>query len=252
VGRGKLGVEGNSLAEVGGGPLIVSAVTLEGSDLFVGGTTGNDVITVKPVDNIGTVDVVINGQDQGTFVPTGQIVVYGQQGNDVIQVVPLNSNGRTITIGLPVMLFAGNGTDTLDARGVSGPTVLVGGGGNDTLYGGSGRNILIAGSVASTLYGGTSDDLLIAGTTSFNNNLAALMALRAEWSRTDASYQTRIADLSGTQSGGLNGGYLLTSQTVTSNGGGNSLYGGTGQAWFFAANTDSIYNLQSGEVVTSL
>jgi Ca2+-binding RTX toxin-like protein len=217
----------------------------------VGGTTGNDVITVQPADANGTVDVVINGQDQGTFVPTGQVVVYGQSGDDVIQVVPLSVNGGAIPLSLPVMLFAGSGNDTLDARGASGPTVLVGGGGNDTLYGGSGRNLLIAGSGASVLYGGT-DDLLIAGTTSFDNNVAALTALRTEWSRTDIDYLTRIADLSGTQTGGLNGSYLLTSQTVTSNGGGNALYGGVGQAWFFAANSDSIYNLQSGEIVTSL
>jgi hypothetical protein len=229
----------------------VFAAELQGPDLVVGGTTGNDVITVQPADANGTVDVVINGQDQGTFVPTGQVVVYGQSGNDTIQVVPLSANGSTIPLSLPVMLFAGSGNDTLDARGASGPTVLVGGGGNNTMYGGSGRNILIAGSGSSVLHGGT-DDLLIAGTTSFDHNLTALAALRAEWSRTDVGYPTRIADLSGTQTGGLNGSYLLTSQTVTSNGGGNSLYGGSGQAWFFAASSDSISNLLPGEVVTSL
>ena len=50
----------------------------------------------------------------------------------------------------------------------------------------------------------------------------------------------------------LNGGYLLTSQTVTGNGGGNDLYGDLGQDWFFAAGTDRIHDLESGEVITSL
>jgi hypothetical protein len=230
----------------------ILAVDLQGTDLVVGGTTGDDVITIQPADANGDVDVVINGQDQGNYYVSGQVVVYGQSGNDVMQIEPLNANGGTTPLAQPVMLFAGDGNDTLDARGASGPTVLVGGGGNDTLYGGSGRNVLIAGAGASTLYGGTGDDLLIAGTTSFDNNVAALAALRAEWSRTDADYLTRIADLNGTQAGGLNGSYLLTCQTVTSNGGGNDLYGDLGQDWFFAATSDRIHDLESGEIVTSL
>ena len=232
---------------------LVQVVTaeLQGGDLYVGGTTGDDVITIQPADTNGTVDVVVNGQDQGPFVPTGQVVVYGQTGNDVIQVVALNANGSTTPLALPVMMFAGNGNDTLDARGASGPTVLVGGGGNDILYGGSGRNILIAGAGASSLNGGAGD-LLIAGSTAYDANLAALLAIRNEWARTDADYLTRIADLSGSQSGGLNGSYLLSAQTVTSSGAGDDLYGGPGLDWFFAAASDRIHNLGAGEVVTNL
>ncbi len=232
--------------------IAIFAVNLEGGDLVVGGTTGNDTVTVQPADASGTVDVVINGQDQGKYYVSGQVVVYGQSGNDVLQVVPLNANGGTTPLALPVMLFAGTGNDTLDARGASGPTVLVGGGGNDTLYGGSGRNILIAGAGASTLYGGTADDLLIAGTTSFDTNVATLATLRAEWSRTDADYATRVAHLTGTVAGGINTGYLIAGQTVTGNGGGNDLYGNVGLDWFFAAASDRIHDLESGEVVTSL
>jgi hypothetical protein len=236
--------------------VVVLAVDLQGTDLVVGGTTGDDVITIQPADANGDVNVVINSQNQGNYYVAGQVVVYGQSGNDVIQIEPLNANGATTTLAQPLMILAGNGNDTLDARGASGPTVLVGGGGNDTLDGGSGRNILIAGSGASVLNAGTSDDLLIGGTTAFDNNLAALVALRTEWARTDADYATRIADLTGAQPGGLNGSYLLTSQTVTGNGGGNSLYGGPGQEWFWAAtgglNPDLIYNQVAGEIVTSL
>jgi hypothetical protein len=234
----------------------VVTAELQGGDLYVGGTTGDDVITVQPADADGTVDVVLNGQDQGTFVPTGQVVVYGQAGNDVIQIVALQANGGTTPLALPAVLFAGNGNDTLDARGASAATVLVGGGGNDTLYGGSGRNILIAGAGASVLNGGGGDNLLIAGTTIYDTNLAALVAMRNEWARTDADYLTRLAHLTGSQSGGLNGGYLLNGQTVTSSGVGDDLYGGPGLDWFFAAtggaNPDRLHNLKAGEIVTSL
>jgi hypothetical protein len=60
--------------------LAVRVVTaeLQGGDLYVGGTTGDDQVTVQPADANGTVDVVVNGVDQGTFVPTGQVVVFGQ------------------------------------------------------------------------------------------------------------------------------------------------------------------------------
>ncbi len=54
------------------------------------------------------------------------------------------------------------------------------------------------------------DDILIAGTTDYDDNLIALMALRAEWSRTDLTYQQRIAYLNGSVSGGLNGSYFLS------------------------------------------
>jgi hypothetical protein len=235
-----------------GSMIVVGQVELEGPDLYVGATAGNGVITIQQLDSYNTVDVVINGQDQGLSSPTGQVVVYSPSGNEQIQVVPYTANGVTTTLTLPLVVFGGNGNDTIDARGASGPTVLVGGTGINTLYGGSGRNILIASSGASALYGNAQDDLLIAGTTTFNANLAALVALRNEWARTDADYLTRIAHLSGTQSGGLNGSYLLTSQTVASNGGGNVLNGGLGRDWFFAATTDTINNLQSGELITNL
>jgi Ca2+-binding RTX toxin-like protein len=236
--------------------ITVVTAELQGGDLFVGGTTGDDLITIQPADTNGTVDVVINGEDQGTFVPTGQVVVCGQAGNDVIQVVPLNANGVITPLALPVVLFGGDGDDTLDAGGASGPAVLVGGAGNDTLYGGSGRNILIGGSGSDVLHGGVSDDLLIGGTTSHDASLAALAVLRAEWARADADYLTRISHLNGTQSGGLNGSYLLNNQTVFDDGAGNDLYGDQGQDWFFAAaggaNPDRLHDLGAGEIATNL
>src|SRR5262249_6920407 len=100
------------------------------------------------------------------------------------------------------------------------------------------------------------DDLLIAGTSDFDHSVAALNAIMAEWSRTDASYAVRIAHLRDGQSGGLNGPYLLNAATVHNNGAADRLGGGPGLDWFFAgtegANRDQIKDLQSLEVMTAI
>jgi hypothetical protein len=223
---------------------------LQGGDLYVGGTASDDTITIHPVDANGTVDVIVNGQDQGTFVPTGQIVVYGQAGNDQIAVVPLTTTSGTVTLGLPVVLFGGDGNDVLDARGVSGSTVLVGGAGDDTLYGGSGPNVLVSGTGTNVLQGGNDSDLLIDGTTVYDNNLTALMAIRSEWSRTDADYQTRMDHLTGALAGGLNSNAVVNGQTVTSNGTLDSLFGSLGLDWYLVGSLNSIKDLEVGETYT--
>jgi chitinase len=235
----------------------VIAAELQGGDLIVGGTTGDDHVVIQPTDTSGTVDVVLNGLDLGTFVPTGKVVVYGQAGNDLIEVVPLTAgDGSTTPLAVPVMLFGGDGDDTLDARGASGPVVLSGGAGNDTLWGGSGRNLLFGGSGSDVLHGGNADDLLIGGASTYDANVAALLALQAEWNRTDADYLTRSSDLNGTSGGGLNGTYVLNGLTVVDDAAVDSLFGNAGQDWFFAAssgaNPDQVNDLEAGEQVTLL
>src|SRR5262249_6224580 len=160
-------------------------------------------ITLQPAETNGTVDVIINGQDQGSFAVAGQVLVYGQAGNDWIEVLPLSTGGSSITLGVSVALFGGDGNDTLDARGASGPAVLSGGADDDPLYGGSGRNLLLGATGSDVLHGGTADDLLIGGVSSYDANLTALMALQVEWDRTDADYQLRIGHLNGSLTGGL-------------------------------------------------
>ena len=49
-------------------------------------------------------------------------------------------------------------------------------------------------------------------------DLAFLLAVQAEWSRTDADYQTRIAHLNGSLAGGLNGASVLDGQSVVDDG----------------------------------
>ncbi len=54
---------------------------------------------------------------------------------------------------------------------------------------------------------------MIGGGTTWDNSLMALAGLLAEWDSGD-SYQTRVQDLFGDRSGGMNGNYLLDPQTV--------------------------------------
>jgi hypothetical protein len=104
--------------------------------------------------------------------------------------------------------------------GASGNDILVGNGGN-SLVGGGGRNILIAGASPSALIGGPDDDILIAGTTNYDTNRTALMAIMAQWSRTDLDYATRVANILA----GKDNAPPLNATTVHSNGGGNSIAG---------------------------
>src|SRR5205807_5332303 len=139
---------------------------------------------------------------------------------------------------VPVMFFGGSGNDVLNLSGSVANNVLVGGTGTDRLIGGQGRDILIGGSGASTLNAGSGGDILIGGTTAYDNNAAALAAVLAEWSRTDIDYSTRIAHLTGSLTGGLNGSYLLNAGTVHGNGLADTLNGGSGMDWFLAGMTD--------------
>lgn len=238
--------DGGISEEVSRAVFIVTA-ELQAGDLVVGGTTGDDIIAIQPIDENGTLGVVINGVDQGGFSPGGRVVVFGQAGNDVIQVS---------SVALPVILLGGNGDDTLDASTVTGPAVLSGEAGNDVLWGGSGRNVLLGGIGADELHGGADEDLLVGAATSHDADLPALLALLAEWSRTDADYETRLGHLDGSLAGGLNGTTLLDAQSLTSDDASDHLFGQSGRDWFFAApdgaTADVLNDWEDGEVVTPI
>jgi Ca2+-binding RTX toxin-like protein len=166
-------------------------------------------------------------------------------------IVPAGSN----PVGL-VVVNGEAGDDVLDAQALEVSSVLEGGAGNDTLYGGSAPNLLIGGSGPDTLHAGSAGDILIGGTTSYDSNLTALAYIMAEWGRTDVSYATRVGQLNGSLSGGLNGSYLLNSTTVSDDIAIDALYGGAGLDWFFAhlsgKNKDKVSGQTRGEVITSI
>jgi hypothetical protein len=208
--------------------------------LVIGGTLADDHIDVSQQGQTGVLTVTINKVAYGPFSPTGHIIVYAQAGNDIVHV-----HGN---ITLPTMLFGGDGDDVL--VGGSGPNILVGGAGNDTLIGGSVRDLIIGGLGADALDGQGEDDLLIAGNTAYDalGNEGNLLALLAEWNRTDETYEQRVDHLR--NGGGLNGAIVLNSTTVFDDGAIDTLTGGTGRDWFFATlGTDIILDRDNNEQV---
>jgi hypothetical protein len=245
-----------------GQPVTIQAAALEADPadgaktaLVIGGTTGNDVITISPADPTGqTITVSINGAPQGTFAPTGHVVVYGQAGNDTIQEVSQVINSHPVLVAVPALLFGGTGNDVLSAAGSSVSNVLVGGSGNDLLTAGRGQDILIGGGGAAVLRGGLGGDLLIGGSTIYDANAAALLLLAAEWGRTDIGYQQRVQDLFGNGPGGLNGTYLLNAQTVLPHAVISQVFGGSGADWYWFSDSskaiDQVTGPTNGEVAT--
>ena len=78
-----------------------------------------------------------------------------------------------------------------------------------------------------------------------------LDAILAEWTSSD-SYLTRIGRLGGTQSGGLNNGYLLNATTVLDNNAVDTLLGGQASSldWFISGVRDSVKKNNSKEIIT--
>lgn len=133
----------------------------------------------------------------------------------------------------------------LKVIGGAGSDILVGYFGDNTFVGGKGRDLLIGGGGADTMSGGAGDDILISGETIHDGDVSALLALMAEWSRTDLGYDARIAHLSGPV-GGRNGTVFLDSNTVQIDGGNNQLTGDTGRDWFLARSGDTVVDKDNG------
>ncbi len=231
---------------------VVSALLLDGT-LTVGGTSANDRITMQPIDAAGQIRVTINGTVAGTFAAPPRIVAEGYAGDDVIELLDNRIKGTTYTIGARAFLFGGAGNDILDGSEATGPLILVGGAGNDQLYGGSGRDLLIGGAGSDTLFGGAGEDILIGGATIYDTNVTLLGVLVDEWVRTDVSYTNRVNHLNGTASGGSNGTTLLNSSTVLNDGGANDdLWGEGDNDWFIISVPDRTRDRATGERVTTI
>ena len=157
----------------------------------------------------------------------GNDVIYGNNGNDNID----GGDGNDYIRG-------GNGHDIIrggDGRnqsyGDNGHDILVGGANYDYLDGGRGRDILIGGGGSDWLDGANSDDILIGGSTIYDNDDAALSAIRGEWTRR-ASYNSRVNTIR-SGSGSLGGIKLEANTTVLDDGARDYLVGNRGRDWYF-------------------
>jgi Ca2+-binding RTX toxin-like protein len=197
-------------------------------DLLVIGTRFQDVIRVRAA--AGGVLVVLNGVSQGTFRPSGRILIVGLAGGDRIMV----DSG----LKRSAWVRGGPGPDTI--RGGSGADVLWGGGGNDWLSGGRGRDLLIGGPGQDLLFAGADSDLLIGGRTRFDAHDPAIQAILAEWTSA-RRYADRVANVTGQRHAGFdrraNGRFFLTRRatggTVQADRSLDFLKGEEGQDLFF-------------------
>jgi PKD repeat protein len=220
--------------------------------LVVGGTTGNDTITVSPglfgayvvtvltpvpfgVDlTVGIFRPVTNGWElnltaggstvtlfsTALTLPLNGIVVNAQAGNDDVTV----AGG----IDLTAWLSGDAGNDRL--KGGGGNDVLLGGTGDDLLLGGQGRDILVGGRGADRIVGESNDDILISGFTAYDGDRAALATLLGVWVDPQLTYQQRVASL---QNPALRNGIHLGATTVGDDDAADVLTGGSGRDWFW-------------------
>jgi Ca2+-binding RTX toxin-like protein len=178
----------------------------EGDDFLVG-DRGNDEIWGGP------------GRDKG----------YGRLGNDVLHGGDDNDQLRG-DLG-DDLVFGDLGKDTV--RGDAGNDVVHGNDGGDRLYGYEGRDVLIGGLGVDFAVGGLDDDVLIDGPTTHDANIAALVAILAEWSSAKA-YADRVQNLINGGGAGprLNGSFFISPQTTRDDRRADMLYGELGQDWF--------------------
>ena len=136
-------------------------------------------------------DHIRGSQGDDTIVDlAGDNRIEGGRGNDVITTG--DGDDRIEGDRGDDVIDAGNGRNKID--GGSGDDIVVGGDGDDDIEGGSGRHLLIGGRGRHRVESENGDDMLIAGYTDYDNHLAALDALLAEWTSSE-SYSDRVANI---------------------------------------------------------
>ena len=243
----------------------------------VSGWTGSGTLTAT--EAAGTVSTIVATKSAGyTLTNTSLSSTDGMN---------LSLRGMT-TANLTANTASGNPTVIVDASAFTGTTNLTAGGaGNAILYGGgsagkastlslnntaTGNDILIGGPGANTLTDngtgkniliggggpnritGNGNDILLTGVTVYNANsaanIAALDAILAEWSSTDA-YGVRISKILNGITVGSNT-YALNHTTVHSNHQSNTVSDGPTQSqfqnWFIVNSSDAV--TQKDETVT--
>ncbi len=198
--------EGNDIAIVGAS--VTVPVTIEGGK-------GNDYI-----ESGSGSDTIVGGEGSDRIrAGAGDDFVDGGPDNDVIDA----------GLGNDLLLGSG-GNDQL--LGAAGNDLLLGGHGNDTLQGGDGNDVLVGGFDADNLNGGSDDDLLIANRLMFEDNLAVLAEVIAEWS-SNRSYSSRVSNLKGSGAGPRNNGStFIQNLTLIDDPSVDLLFGTAGQDWF--------------------
>jgi hypothetical protein len=217
--------------------------------------TGLNMLTVNGLSFSGFQNLVGgSGADRFVFQTGGGVSgsIDGGAGNNTLDYFPYVGN-ITVDLALGTATGVGGGISNVEnVTGSIGNDLLVGDALPNVLVGGTGRNVIIGGGGADTVVGGGGDNLLIGGSTAYDTDLTALTAIMAEWTRTDLSFEQRVADLisNAPPARALNGAYHLNKKTVFDDDVANVLTGGGGLDWFFAGSDDSILNRKPGDHIT--
>jgi len=179
--------------------------------LVVGGTAGNDRLVLNTSRGV---KVLIGGKNQGSFLPTSRIVVYGQAGHDNIQLAG--------SLRLSAWLYGGDGNDRLS--GGKGSDLLFGGPGNDRLLGKQGNDLMVGGQGRDQLVGHPGDDILVAGDLSWEDSETDLQEIMDVWAGPGGNATTRMAQLADR---------FVADEHVMDDAEPDRLTGSAGWDWFF-------------------
>jgi Ca2+-binding RTX toxin-like protein len=245
--------------------MVPGSVRRVGDDLAAQGTARADTIYIWSGARNGQVYVWMNGTTYGphTLPAGGRVIVrgdacddriyatdaripvaiYGEAGRDQITG---GSAGDLLEGGDGVDRIWGNGGDDLIVGGAGndylhgreGNDILLGGDGDDYLDGHTGRDLLIGGLGRDHAVGGGDDDLLIGGTTSFDDDHAALAAIRAAWLAPTA-IAVRAAQLGAGTGAGIR---LIAGETVHDDESPDTICGGLDADLIFADLADSVWS----------
>lgn len=145
--------------------LLSASLSSNGRLLVMGDPTAANAITVSLDASATSVTVDVNGATQ-TFqaANVSKLVVMGGAGNDIIKI---DESQHPFTV--PAKIFGGGGNDSI--VGGSEDDLIIGGDGNDILSGGGGKNVLIGGDGDDSLTGGAAHNVLYGG--AGNDTIAA-------------------------------------------------------------------------------
>ena len=183
-----------------------------------------------------------------------------------------NSGGNGRQGGNNTIMVGDGGNNTIygnfgGSGGQGGDNLIIGGAGSDTIYGNfgttgkGGRNLLVGGGGADTIYvsqqadgaEGGEGSIVITGTTTLDR--AGLTGVLSEWT-SKKGLSTRIADIEGTHSGGLNGTALLQpGVTVFDDQAIDQVFGDSnwGVEWFwYTLGQDMISRKKNADILTNV
>lgn len=189
------------------------------------GGTGVDIFRMMDQNSLitGTIDGNSSGPDWLDY------------SNYLTQVTVNLSNGVATNIGkVTNILNVHGGHATNNLTGNFRGNVLVGGEAADTIIAGSGRSLIIGGAGADTVTGYSAEDIVIGGFTVYDQDLAALWSILAEWQSSN-SFDQRVSYLrNGGGTEGLNkNNRLIADVTVLNDASPDVITGGASRNWLW-------------------